>query len=258
VQQLVDELLASDASPSSVRNTLDPLRAIYRRAIQREQVAINPTSNLDVPSSRRKPVRIAPPAQARALLDALPSEDRATWAAAFYAGLRRGELRALRCSDIDLGASTIRVERSWDQHEGPIAPKSDTSTRTVPLLAVLRDYLDEHLIRTGRSGDDLMFGRTPADPFVPSTLRHRAIRVWEAAGLDAIGLHEARHSFASVLIASDENPKAVQDAMGHSSIKVTFDLYGHLFPGARDELRVRVDRYLEAEAELPDGTTVGQ
>jgi integrase len=203
-------------------------------------------------------VRIAPPAQARALLDALSSEDRATWAAAFYAGLRRGELRALRCSDIDLGVSTIRVERSWDQHEGPIAPKSDTSTRTVPLLAVLRDYLDEHLIRTGRSGDDLMFGRTPADPFVPSTLRHLAIRAWEAARLDAIGLHEARHSFASVLIASDENPKAVQDAMGHSSIKVTFDLYGHLFPGARDELRVRVDRYLEAEAELPDGTTVGQ
>ena len=46
--------------------------------------------------------------------------------------------------------------------------------------------------------------------------------------------------------------------MGHSSIQVTFDLYGHLFPGSRDELRVRVDAYLAEERERSRGTTVGQ
>jgi integrase len=254
----VDELLADGFSPSSVRNTIDPLRAIYRRAIQREQVAINPTSNLDVPSSRHKPVRIAPVEEAMALLETLPANERATWATAFYAGLRRGELQALRCSAIDLGASTIRVEGSWDQYEGAIDPKSDTSTRTVPLLAVLRDHLDEHLLETGRSGSELAFGRTAHDPFVPSTLRNRALRTWEAAGVEPIGLHECRHTFASLQIAAGANPKAVQEAMGHSSIKVTFDNYGHLFPGARDQLRARVDAYLEAELAGVRGPIVDQ
>lgn len=259
VQALADELLGSGLSASSVRNALDPLRAIYRHAIRRDQVAVNPTGNLDLPSSRRKPVRIAAPAEARALLDALPSAERATWATAFYAGLRRGELQGLRCSAIDLGASTIRVEGSWDQYEGAIDPKSQTSTRTIPLLAVLRDYLDEHLLTTGRTGDDLVFGRTACDPFVASTASARADRAWEAAGLDRITLHGCRHTFASLLIAAGENPKAVQEFLGHSTITMTFDLYGHLFPGSRDEARARMDAYLEAElAAEPHGTIVGQ
>jgi integrase len=243
---------------SSVRNTIDPLRAIYRRAIQREQVAVNPTSNLDLPSSRRKPVRIATPAEAHALLDALPADQRATWATAFYSGLRRGEIQALRCSAIDLGASTIRVERSHDQYEGEIDPKSDTSTRTIPLLAVLRDYLDEHLLATGRSGDDLALGRTASDPFVPSTVSNRADKAWKAADLDRIKLHDCRHTFASLLIASGENPKAVQEFMGHATITMTFDLYGHLFPGSRDEARVRMDAYIEAELTEARGPVVDQ
>lgn len=258
VQELADELLAEGLSPSSVRNTIDPLRAIYRRAIQREQVAVNPTSNLDLPSSRRKPVRIATPAEARSLIDALPSDQQAIWATAFYAGLRRGELQALRCSAIDLGASTIRVERSWDQYEGDIDPKSQTSTRTVPLLAVLRDYLDQHLLATGRLGDDLALGRTPADPFVPSTIRTRALGAWKAAGLKPIGLHRCRHSFASALIAGGENPKAVSEFLGHATIAVTFNVYGHLFPGSRDEARARMDSYLEAELAEACGPTMDQ
>jgi integrase len=111
---------------------------------------------------------------------------------------------------------------------------------------VLRDYLDEHLLATGRSGDDLALGRTAHDPFVPSTVSARADRAWSAADLDRIILHDCRHTFASLLIAAGENPKSVQEFMGHSSIKVTFDLYGHLFPGSRDEARTRMDAYLAA------------
>jgi integrase len=256
VQALADSMLASGLSPSTVRNAIDPLRAIYRRSIQRDEVAVNPTTNLDLPASRRKRERIASAGDAKGLLDALPPEERATWATAFYAGLRRGELRALRCSDVDLGRSEIRVARSWDQYEGAIEPKSEASARMVPLLAVLRDFLDEHLLATERSGEDLVLGRTPRDAFVASTVRSRAIRAWKTAGLEPITLHECRHTFASLLIASGENPKAVQEFMGHSTITETFDRYGHLFPGARDEARARMDAYLEAE--LARGPMMGQ
>jgi integrase len=151
-----------------------------------------------------------------------------------------------------LAASTAAQRRV----RGCDHPKSEASARTIPLLAVLRDYLDEHLLTVGRAGDDLVIGRTPSEAFVASTVRSRANRAWKAAGLEPITLHECRHTFASLLIASGENPKAVQEFMGHSTITETFDRYGHLFPGARDEARARMDAYFEAE--LARGPTVGQ
>lgn len=118
-------------------------------------------------------------------------------------------------------------------------------------MAVLRDHLDEHLIRSERSGRALVFGRTPSDAFVPSTVRNRANRAWEAAGLKPIKLYECRHTAASILIdAGINNPKAIMEFMGHSTITETYDRYGHLMPGSRDEVRSRVDAYLERDAQL--------
>jgi integrase len=162
--------------------------------------------------------------------------------------LRRGELQALRVRDVDLGASVIRVERGWDQEEGAIDPKSSSSRRPVPLLAMLREYLDERLLRTGRFGDDLVFGRTASEPFSPPVIGVRAKSAWEAAELGPITLHECRHTFASLLIDSGANPKAIQQCMGHSKIQTTFDTYGHLIEGSRDEVRRRMDAYLDDTA----------
>lgn len=99
-------------------------------------------------------------------------------ATAFYAGLRRGELQALRVRDIDLRSNVIAVERGWDQVEGVIEPKSRAGRRRVPLLAILRDYLSEHLRKTGRSGDDLVFDRSLREAFYASTVDGRAKRAW--------------------------------------------------------------------------------
>jgi integrase len=148
-----------------------------------------------------------------------------------------------------LGASLIRVERGWDQEEGAIEPKSAAGRRTVPLLAILRDHLDEHLLRSGRRGKELLFGRTSSTPFVPSTIDNRAQECWEAVELDPITLHEARHTFASLLIDSGANAKAVQEFLGHSKIQTTFDVYGHLLPGSHDHVRERMDAYLAEGSE---------
>ena len=87
---------------------------------------------------------IGPSPEARELIETAPVQDRALWATAFYAGLRRGELRALRWIDVDLAGRVIRVERSWDVKEGVIDPKSTAGRRKVPIAAVLRDYLVDH------------------------------------------------------------------------------------------------------------------
>jgi integrase len=155
----------------------------------------------------------------------LNREDRAVWATAFYAGLRRGEIQALRVCDVDLKANLIAVERGWDQKEGVIEPKSRAGRRAVPLLAILRDYLDEHLRRTGRRGEELAFGRAASQAFYAATIDGRAKRAWTAANnrerqtaeeagreprlLRPITMHECRHTFASLLIDSGANPKAI-------------------------------------------------
>ncbi len=244
VQALADALAAEGLAPATISNQLDPLRAIYRRAITRELVAVNPTARLELPAPRGRRDRIADPPEAAALIAAAPAGDRALWAAAFYSGLRRGELQALRWTDIDLGRSEIRVEHSWDPAEGLIEPKSAKSIRTLPLLAVLRDHLDEHKLATARADGDFAFGRTAENPFVPSTVRTRARKAWAEMGLEPITLHECRHTFASMMIHAGENAKAIQTFMGHATIQMTFDRYGHLFPGSRDQARARMDEYL--------------
>jgi integrase len=111
VQALVDRMLGDGLDPATIRNTLNPLQAIFRRAMQREQVAVNPTQGLDLPRAQGRRERIASPEEAGELLLAVPDGDRAVWATAMYAGLRRGELRALRWADVDLASGVIRVER---------------------------------------------------------------------------------------------------------------------------------------------------
>ncbi len=74
----------------------------------------------------------------------------------------------------------------------------------------------------------------------------RATKAWKVAKLRPITLHLWSHTFARLLIDSGANPKAIQTFMGHSKIQTTFDTYGHLMPGSHDEVRERMDAYLEA------------
>ncbi len=170
--------------------------------------------------------------------------DRPLWATAFYGGLRRGELLALRWEDVDLAAGTIRVERSWDAKSRVVVkPKSRSGTRRVPIPAVLRDYLVEHRMRQGRA-DGLVFSTNGETPLTPSNVTRRAATAWKRAGLRAIGLHEARHTYASLMIAAEVNAKALSTYMGHASVTITYDRYGHLMPGAEDEAAALLDAYL--------------
>ena len=249
IQEFVDELLAEGLSPSTVTNILNPIQTFYRRAQSREELSHNPTERIEVPSSASpRPKRIASREEATELLAPLTSGEKPIWATAFYAGLRRGELQALRCCDVDLAARSIRVERAWDQYAGVIEPKSEAGWRTVPLLATLQGILESHMFRTRRGGEDLLFGRSKQAPFVSSTINNHAQERWAALRLRPITLHECRHTFASLLIDAGANPKALQTFMGHSHIQTTFDIYGHLLPGSREEVRLLMDQYLEQEA----------
>jgi integrase len=131
-----------------------------------------------------------------------------------YAGLRRGELRALRVSDVDVASGVIRVERGWDDTEGEIDLKTSAGRRKVPIPLRLRDRLVEHKLATGRDGGELLFGRTGSDPFNGKNLQDRADGAWAEAGLERITPHECRHTFASLMIAAGVKREGALDLHG--------------------------------------------
>lgn len=96
LQALIDRWQADGQRASTIRDTVKPLQAIYRRARTRGGLPVNPTHDLELPAPRPKEVEIVAPEVAAGLLEAPPKSDQATWATALYGGPRHGELRALR------------------------------------------------------------------------------------------------------------------------------------------------------------------
>ena len=164
VQDLVDHLVAQGLEPTTVQCAILPLRAIYRRAVDRGDLAVNPTSGIAVPKVRRARDRIRIPSleHARKLLDALELRDRALYGTALYAGLRLGELQALRWEHVDLASGVIHVEAGWDREDREeIEPKTEDGRRKVPVAGVLRDLLLD--LRMAGTGEGYVFGRTPGE-----------------------------------------------------------------------------------------------
>jgi integrase len=177
-QALVDRWQAERTPAFTIRNTVKPLQAIYRRPKSRGGLPLNPTRDLELPAPRPAEIEIVAPEVASRLLAALPDRDRLVWAFALYAGLRYGELRALRWGAVDAAGGKIAVRESWDPKDGPIVPKTRTSRRTVSMPGVLRDLVLEHRLADDHHDDELIFG-----PFHATALYRRADATWEAAGL---------------------------------------------------------------------------
>jgi integrase len=265
LHRLVGQLQARGMAPNSVRNAIMPLQAIYRWAVRQEMVAVDPTAAIELPVDRGRRDRFATVPEVDLLISALAEKDRPLWACAIYAGLRRGELMALRWGDVNLADGVICVERSHNPEAGTTGtPKSNAGTRRVPLPDVLREHLLDHRVRANAS-QSLVFARStlagrhrqPDGPFSDTAVTQRARKRWQARGIKPITLHECRHTYASLMIAAGVAAKPLQSYMGHSSITTTYDRYGHLMPDAESTSAVQLQAFLDAQSVAKTGTKTG-
>lgn len=249
LQRLVDKMQAGGKSPSTIRNAINPLKVLFSRLARDGHVSAIPTTGLDLPAVRTiTPRSVAAPDLSLGMIDALPRlEDQALWATAFLAGLRRGELMALTWTDVDLDRGLIHVERSWDREAGVIDPKSTAGFRDVPIIPALRERLIAWKLACPWSSEGLVVGRSENTPFEPARVAARAKTAWKRASLSPLSLHEARHTYASMLIAAGTEPRTIMALMGHASITVTFNRYGHLFPGTETLTGQQLQAYIDAE-----------
>ena len=246
VQAYVDELVAEGLAAQTIRNMVTALRVVLNHAAERELILVNPVIGVRLPSGGETRDNIVAPAEAERLLGLLANEqDRAIYATAFYAGLRRGELMALRWDSVHFASRTLLVNPSRGSYDPRarqfVAPKSKRGSRRIGMPARLIPYLEA--IHDGQPPAALVFPSAAGTPFQARELARRARDAW---GDDHIGLHVARHTFASIAIAAGANLKAVSEAMGHSGIQITVDRYGHLLPGSQAVMTGLLDDYLDA------------
>jgi integrase len=169
---------------------------------------------------------------------------------AFGTGLRRGELLALRWKDVDVKAGTLHVRQtlvrvtnhSVTEGEGRTRlmfhePKTHQSRRTVPIpeecLAALHQHKArqaEEKLRLGQAYHDhgLVFCQPDGKPIDPRNFLRAFDKIIEQAGLPPIRFHDARHTFATLMLELGESPKTVQTMLGHSRVAITLDIYSHV------------------------------
>ena len=256
VQRWLDGI---DRSGATVRNTWAALAALYRWLLPRNHELVDPTDGIERPAPARVRERYAEPEEARELLAALPLRLAVPYALAFYAGLRHAEIRALPVDMIDLEEGFVRVQYALDPTKGWKGPKSDAGERDVPIFAPLRPYLVAQIEGVALQGKQLIpsTDERPGTPLLPSRrspwgtmglgtpFTQACHACWAERGLTPIGLHEARHSFATALIRAGYDPRTVQEWIGHSDPATTLRIYAKK-RGRQAGLTEKMDTYLGA------------
>jgi len=230
-----DALRTSGVSVPTTRKIISTLHTILKFAISKGVVAVNAASNIEVIGSRSEgSKKIKPPTKSdmKAILEAADVDLRFMVLFAASTGLRAGEQWAVRWDHVDVAGCKLSVERRVDAYgeEGP--PKSDAGVRGVPLSSMLLRSLKEWRLQSKFSGDDdLIFPNKKGNYTCHDNLIKRLYKpTLQGAGLLDINWHSLRHYAISTWIEAGLAPKTVQTFAGHSSLSVTMDRYGHLFP----------------------------
>ena len=193
-------------------------------------------------------VDIPTPDEIRAIVAHLEGVRRPLLLTAIFTGLRASELRGLRWADIDLRRAVLHVRQRADRYQQIGRPKSEAGERTVPLPPLLVNTLREWKIACPKGAKDLAFANQRGNPHTLADIVRRSLHpaqitagvVDEKGRAKYGGLHTLRHFYASWCInrradGGLELPlKLVSTRLGHASIQMTADRYGHLFPSADD------------------------
>ena len=153
-------------------------------------------------------------------------------------GARAGEQRALRWRDIDFTGGSIKITRSVDRFKVEQPPKTEAGNRTVPMSDLLKRKMQEFRLRSSFSKDDDLVFPSATGGFADhdNMVKRKFLPAVERAGIQRINWHALRHYAISTWIEQGMSPKEIQTFAGHSSLQVTMDRYGHLFPNT-DHIR---------------------
>ncbi len=246
IERFIKHCQDKGMSTPMLKKSLVTLGAIFTYAIRKRYIAYNPVRDIEKPKGQStkeeaKDITILTPEQIRALLEAAPDvKSKTLFMTAILTGMRQGEILGLKWDDIDWTAGQIHVKRTFNYGRF-YDPKSKTSKRKIDLAPQLIAQLKAWQLACPPNNLDLVFPNGEGKPINDSNLRSRIFDPGlKKAKIPKIRFHDLRHCYASFLIDQGESPKYIQTQMGHSSINVTFDIYGHLMKDTNQEAATRL------------------
>ena len=234
------------------------LKQSLKYAVRQGYLGRNPCELVDPPKPRLKLTRTLTPEELETLLEA--ASDNQFYPVIYTAvstGLRQAELLGLRWRDIDPDIMlSISVNRVLYKRRGVCEfkePKTSHSRRLVSmtpkLAAFLREYRQERKslyreLGKGVNPDDLVFANVEGKPLDPSVLTHNFARIAKRSDLQNVRFHDLRHTFASLMLLRGAKPKVISEALGHSSVAFTMDVYSHIIEGMQSDAMALLDEVL--------------
>jgi integrase len=246
-------------SPQTVKHALRLFRQMLEHAIEWGYLRMNPAKRVRNPKIPKKEMDALSPDEVSVFLSNCKPKWYPFFLTAIVGGFRIGEMIAMKWGNLDWELGQYFVKETWLRpREGRKAsvgvPKTESSIAPVDLTPICLDALCDHKRRQLEerlsSGalyqdQDLIFATDKGKHLDDRHVSQRNFEpVLAVAGLRRIRLHDLRHTTASLLIAQGENPKYIQKQMRHSSVQITFDRYGHLFPETNKAAGERLDQVL--------------
>lgn len=246
VRLFLAELEDKGLSASTIKAIFQTFSQIMATAEIDGIIGRTPCVGLTLPRDRsKKEMHFTTPDKIGQLAEAVDPRFRMLILTAGYCGLRSGELAALQVDRVNFLKARIHVTQSVSEVRGKLitGPTKTSETREVPAPRFIIEGLAEHIAQYP-SVDGYVFTSAEGKPLRHRNFyrRHYKPAVRSISGLpDDFRFHDLRHTAAALMIERSANPKQVQRILGHSTIRVTLDRYGHLFEGHADELMSALD-----------------
>lgn len=269
VRAWVADLTASGLAPATVKGAYLTASQVFRAAEVDRLIARTPCVGIEMPRDRnRSEMRFLSAAEVAALADAIDDRYRPLIYTAAYAGMRAGEIGALKVDRLNVLSGTVSVVAAVSEVRGELVtgPTKTGRPRALTVPRFLAEMLGEHIGRypseagfvfTAGEGGQVRHRNFVRRHFQPACVAAGLGEMVQAEGatkarFEGLRFHDLRHTCAALLLSNGRNLHEVKDYLGHSSIRVTSDRYGHLLPEAREALANVLDGvYREAPAACP-------
>jgi integrase len=254
IENWLNDEIAAGIAPSSVHRHYRTLRRVLQVAVHKQKILSNPCERVDPPHVPRREMTFLSWDEAIRLCEAHSDRYRALIYVAVDSGMRWSELVGLRRGNIDLRNRKVRVTEQLVQlDDGSFMrkePKTAAGVRSITLSPFTAGILAAHVdLLTILGRDELVFPNGAGNPLSSSSfLTHHFSKARTASSVSC-RFHDLRHTSVALAIAAGAHPKAIQSRMGHSSITVTLDRYGHLFPELDEAIAEAFGRSLQEASE---------
>ena len=236
-----DNLLAGGMASSTVKVIRASISGVFAYALDVELIEHNPLQDLKI-NHKRTALEVDPLTEEEA--DNLLEEARTYQGGVFYppflcalrTGMRIGEIQAVQWGDVDFNSRFIEVKRSW--RSGRLTDTKNRKRRRIDMtphlaetLKALRTIQKKRALKSGRPVSEWVFADTKGKMLCREVFRRALNKCLEYAGLRRLRVHDLRHSYATIRLLMGHNVGDVSYQLGHSSISITYDTYGHWMPG---------------------------